>query len=210
MSLVTGTPLGTITSQEDLYIQGAPTLYIQDYTAGEAYAPDAQGFYWCLTGTVTYPITEVGCIADVSMTENLTINDVRCDSVGIKNTVQQRDSLDFVFTIKSFFPFTTLRHFVKGGTVTTTTANHTEKFGLGKINNNLYYHAYAPAVYDEDVGDLVSITLHRCKFVDAWTWNMPFGDQWNLTGLKLRAFADSTLPSAQQFATVVRCDASVI
>ena len=208
MALVTGTPPGTTTTQEDLYLQGAPTLFIQDYSAPEWYSPDSDGFYWNLTGTSTYNITEVGCIADVSMTENLTINDVRCDTIGVKDTVQQRDSLDFVFTIKSFFPFTTLRHFVKGGTVTQTAP--TEKFGLGKINNNLYYHAYAPAVYDEDTGDYVAFTLHKCKFVDAWTLNMPFGDQWNLTGLKLRAFADTTKPSAQQFATLIRADASVI
>jgi len=54
------------------------------------------------------------------------------------------------------------------------------------------------------------IHLHKCKFVDAWTINMPFGNPWTLTGLKLRAFADTTKSTTQQFGVMLRSDASVI
>ena len=30
-SLVTGTPIGTTSSQEDLYLEGAPVIMIQDF-----------------------------------------------------------------------------------------------------------------------------------------------------------------------------------
>ena len=208
MSLVTGTPPGVVTTQEDIYLEGSPTIYIQDYTAGEWKAPDANGFYWGLSGTSTYPVYEVGCVTDVSMTENLTMSDVLCDNVGVKDTVQQRNYVEFVFTIQSFFPLTVLRHLMKLGAVTQ--AAPIQYAPIGKINNNLRYHAWCPKVYDEDNGDHVAIMLHKVKFVDAWTLNMPFGNQWNLTGLKLRAYADTTMPAAQQFGLLLRADASVI
>jgi hypothetical protein len=72
MALVTGTPLGTITTQEDLYIEGAPNIYFQDYLASPFNNPDGDGFYWGLSGTATYPVLEVGCPVDVSLTEDLT------------------------------------------------------------------------------------------------------------------------------------------
>jgi len=208
MALVTGTPEGTITSQEEIYLEGAPTIYIQDYSADPLNAPDSDGFYWGMSGTATYPVYEVGCITDVSMTENLTMNDVLCDNVGVKDTVQQRNYVEFVFSIQSFFPFDVLRHLLNFGAVTETAP--TQKFGMGKINNNLYWMVYAPKVYDEDVGDYVAIHLNRAKFIDAWTINMSFGTPWQATGLRLRGFVDSTKPAAQQFGMFLRADASVI
>lgn len=208
MALVTGTPLGNITTQEDIYLEGAPTIFIQDYNATPLKNPDADGFYWGLSGTSTYPVYEIGCVTDVSLTENLTINDVLCDNVGIKDTVQQRNYLEFSFTIQSFFPLPVLRLLMKSSAVTETAP--TEKFGLGKINNNQFFHVYAPKVYDEDVGDYVVIHLHKAKLVEAFTLNMPFGDNWELAGLRLRAFADTTYSTAQQFGVFVRADQSVI
>lgn len=208
MSLITGTPLGNLQTQEDIYLEGAPTVYIQDYNANPLNNPDGDGFYWGLSGTSSEPVYEIGCLTDVSMTENLTINDVLCDNVGIKDTVQQRNYLEFTFTIQSFFPLQTLRYLMKMSQVTETAP--TQKFGFGKINNNQYFHVYAPKVYDEDVGDYVVIHLHKAKLVDAFTLNMPFGDNWELTGVRLRAFADTTYSTAQQFGVFVRADASVI
>lgn len=210
MALATGTPVGNVDVQEDIYLEGAPTIYFQDATATPLRNPDSDGFYWGMSGTATYPAYELGCVMDVSLTENITMNDILCDNVGVKDTVQQRNYIEFSFTIQSFLPFTVLRHLVKGGAVTQNASEHTEKFGLGKINNNLRYMVYAPKVYDEDVGDYILIHIHRAKFVDAFTLNMPFGSQWQLTGIKLRAYADTTKPSAQQFATVVRLDPSVL
>ncbi len=207
MSLVTGTPVGILQSTEDVYFEGAPNLYIQRYEANPLYNPDAQGFYWGMTGTSTYNVYEIGCISDFNVTENLTVNDVLCDNIGVKGTVQQRNFIEMNFSIKSFFPFQTLTHLLGGGTVTA--ANHMEKFGFGKINNNVFWHVYAPKVYDESVGAYIWIWLHKAKFVDAWTINMPFGNSANITGLKLRAFADTTKPAAQLFGMFGRFDPSL-
>lgn len=208
MSLVTGTPVGNILAQEDIYFEGAPTIYIQQYEAPEWFSPDANGYHWGLTGTTTYPIYEIGCITDSSLTENLVSNDVLCDNIGVKDTVQQRNFVEFSFTIQSFLPLATLRHLLKFGVVLQ--AAPVEYMPIGKINNNLRYHAWCPKVYDEDVGDYVAIMLHKVKFVDAWTINMPFGNQWQATGIKMRAFADTTKPAAQQFGVWLRSDSSVI
>jgi hypothetical protein len=208
MALVTGTPIGNLDVQEDIYLEGAPSIYFQNALADPLFNPDADNFYWGLSGTTTYPAYEVGCPTDVSFTENLTINDVLCDNVGTKATVQQRNYFEFQFSLQSFFPLQTLTHLLGGGTVVETAP--TQKMPLGKINNNLYWHLYAPKVYDEDEGDYVWIYLHKCQFVDAWTIAMTLGTPWKATGLKLRAFVDSTKPAAQQFGMWGRADASVI
>ena len=210
MALVTGTPLGSITSGEELYLEGAPYIYYQDYTANPLYNPDIDGFYWGLSGTTTYPVYELGCVTAVTLTENLTMNDVLCDNVGVKSTIMQRNYLEFTFTLQQFFPLDTLSPIMKGSAVTNNTVNHHEKFGLGAVQQNKYYHVYAPKVYDDTVGDYILFHLHKAQFVDAWTLNFTFGTPWQLTNIKLRAFADTTKPSTSQFATVLRSDASVI
>lgn len=207
-ALVTGTPIGNLESSEDIYLEGAPYIYFQDATANPLKNPDVDGFYWGLSGTSTYPVYELGCVTAVSLTENLTVNDVLCDNVGVKATVQQRNYLEFQFTIQSFFPFQTLRHMIKGGPVTETPP--TQKFGMGAVNNNAYFHVYAPKVYDEDNGDLFIFYAHRAQFVNAFTLNTPFGSPWQLTGITLRAFADTTKPAAQRFGVFIRSDASAV
>lgn len=209
-ALVTGTPIGNLEVSEDIYLEGAPYIYFQDAQATPLNNPDSDGFYWGLSGTTTYPVYELGCVTAVSLTENLTINDVLCDNVGVKASVQQRNYLEFQFTIQSFFPFQNLRLLVKGGPVTENTVNHTQKFGMGAVNNNAYYQVYAPKVYDEDSGDLIIFHAHRAQFVNAFTMTTPFGSPWQLTGITLRAFADTTKPAAQRFGVFVRSDASVI
>lgn len=210
MALVTGTPVGSITSQEDLFLEGAPTIYFQDATATPYYNPDADGFYWGLSGTALYPVFEVGCPTDVTFTENLTMNDVLCDNVGLKATIQQRNYFDFQFSIQSFFPLSVLTKLLGGGTVVQNAGAHTSKMPLGKINNNQFWHLYAPKVYDEAVGDYVWIYMHKALFVDAFSIAMTFGTAWKATGLKLRAVVDTTKPAAQQFGMWGRSDASVI
>ena len=208
MTLASGTALGTITSQEDLYLEGAPTIYIQQYEASPLYNPDADGFYWQMSGTATYNVYEIGCPVDVSLTENLTMNDVLCDTVGVKDTVQQRNYVEFAFTLRSFFPLDVLRILLNTGAVVETAP--TQKMPIGKINNNLRWHVYAPKVYDEDTGDYVWFWLNKAKLVDAWTIAMTFGNNWQATGIKLRAYADTTKPAAQQFGMMGRLDPSVI
>lgn len=210
MSLVTGTPIGNLDLQEDLFLEGAPTIYFQDANATPYYNPDADGFYWQLSGTATYPVYEVGCPTDVSFTENLTMNDVLCDNVGMKAVVQQRNYFEFQFSVQSFFPLQVLTNLLGGGTVVENTGTHVQKMPLGKINNDQFWHLYAPKVYNENAGDYVWIYMHKTQFIDAFSIAMTLGTPWKLTGLKMRAFVDSTKPAAQQFGMFGRSDASVI
>lgn len=210
MALITGTPLGNLTQQEDLFIEGAPTIFIQNNTADPLKNPDSDGFYWNLSGTSTYPVLELSCLEGVSLTEDLTINDIRCDTVGVKDTIQQRNYVEFQFSIKSLFPISTMKDVLKWGAVTQNTGEGTEKSGIGAVDNQTFFMAYAPRVYDENTGDYFMFHFHRCKFVEAFTIDMRYGDSWIVNGIRLRAFADTTKPAAQRFGTVVRVDPSVI
>jgi len=209
MGLSTGTPLGTIIAQEDLYIEGAPYIYFQDAQAGELNTPDAQGFYWGLSGTSVYPVYNLGCVQDVSLGEDVTMNMVRCDTVGDKDAIQKRNHLEVTLSITTILPLTVLYHILKAS-VPTQSGGMLEEMGIGSINNSRNYHVYMPKVYDEDVGDYLAITLHKAKFVDAFTIGMKQGEPWQITGIKLFAFADTTKPDAQSFATIIRADASAI
>lgn len=208
MALVTGTPLGNITTQDEIYVEGAPNLYIQQTEATPLNNPDGAGFYWGMSGTTAYPVFQIGCIQDVSLTEGVTMNAIRCDSVGDKGVIQRRDYVEFNFTILSLFDLATLRHMLNLSSVTS--AGGVEKVGIGQINNNRYYMAYAPRVYDPDTGDYLLFHLHRAQFVDAWTINMRGGEAWNVSGLKLRAFYDESKPASQNFGVIVRSDAGSV
>jgi len=207
MGLITGTPLGTITSQSELYIEGAPYIYFQDYSATELSNPDAQGFYWGLSGTSVYPVYNIGCVQDVSLGEDVTMNMVRCDTVGDKDAIQKRNHLEVTLSITTLLPLSVLSHILKAS-IPVSTGGVLEEMGIGNIPNSRKYHIYMPKVYDEDTGDYLAITLHKAKFVDAFSIAMRQGEPWQVTGIKLFAFADDTKPSTQQFATIIRSDAS--
>ena len=209
MGLLTGTPLGTITTPESIYLEGAPYIYYQDATPNEAFSPDAQGYYWGLSGTASYPVKLLGCVNGVTLSENLTLNDVRCDNIGDVAAVQRRHYLELSLSIQTIFPFSILADIIKSPQ-TTYSSGGLQKMGIGAINNNQMYHFYMPKVYDDLTGDYLSITLHRAQIVDAFSLAMTMGENWKLNGLKIRAFADDTKPSAQSFATIVRSDASAI
>lgn len=208
MALVTGTPIGNVDSQEEVYIEGAPYIYIQDYTASPLNNPDADNYYWGLSGTTSYPVIQIGCVQDVSLTEGITMNQIRCDTIGDKGTIQRRDYIEFNLSVLSLFPLADLRHILNLSIPTVSTG--LEKTGIGQINNNRYYMAYAPKVYDQDTGDYILFHLHRAQFVDAWTISMTSGEPWMVTGLKLRAYADETKPANQLFGTIIRADASAL
>lgn len=210
MALVTGTPAGTITTQEGMFVDSAPSIYLQNSLANPLKAPDADGFYWGLSGTATYPVLEIGCPYDVSFSENLAINEVLCDTSGLQATIQQRNYMEFNFSVRSIFPTSVLTVLMKGGTDTVNAGAHTSKFGFGPINNSIFWHVYTPRVYDDSVGDYVWLYFHKCQFVDAWTLGFAFGTPWQLTGIKLRAVADTAKPSAQIFGMFGRSDASVL
>jgi hypothetical protein len=208
MSLITGSPLGTIVAQDEIYVEGAPWIYYQDYNAPELWNPDGDGFYWGLSGTTAYPVYSLACYEDVALSDDLTVNAIRCDKVGDKAVIQKRNHLVFTFALSSLFPLVTTAPIIRGGTVTA--AGDWEKMGLGTINNNKYYHIYLPKVYDEDAGDYVAITLHRAQFVDAWTIAMVSGNKWMLGGIAAWALADDTKPSGQEFATIIRFDTDAL
>jgi hypothetical protein len=203
MTMVTGTPAGTICSQDDIYLEGSPYLYFQDYRAGPYRNPDADSYYWGLSGTATYCVYNLGCVNDVSLTEDVTVNNIRCDTVGDKDVVQRRNYIEFVFTLQTMFPLVQLRHLL--GLSVPTVGGGLEKVGIGSINNNLHYMVYAPKVYDDATGDYLLFHLHKAKPVDAWTIGMGV-DGWKITGLKFRAFADDTKPDNQKFGTIIRAD----
>lgn len=207
-ALITGTPAGNLVTQEEIYLEGSPYLFIQDATANPLRNPDGDGFYWGLSGTTPYPVYQIGCVQDVSLTEGLTMNQVRCDTEGDKATIQRRDYIEFNLTILSVFPLTALRHILNLSTPVTGTDY--EKVGIGSINNNRFYMAYAPKVYDEDTGDALYFHLHRAQFVDAWTIEFRQGEPWTVTGLKLRAYSDSTKPTSQKFGVIARYDVSAL
>ena len=208
MTLITGTPIGNVDSQDEIYLEGAPNIYIQQYEASPLNNPDADGYYWGMSGTTTYPVFSIGCVQDVSLTEGLTMNAIRCDAVGDKGTIQRRDYVEFDITILTPFPLSSLRHLLNMSSPTVGT--NVEKMGIGKINNNRFYMAYCPKVYDEDTGDYLLFHLHKAQFVDAWTINMKSGEPWTVNGLKLRAYADDTKPAGQLFGVVVRSDESAL
>lgn len=208
MTLTTGTPLGGGVSQEDLYIEGAPTLFFQDYRANPLNNPDNQGYYWGMSGTAVYPWNELGCITDVKLSEDVTMNDVRCDTDGVKDTIQKRNYVEFTLTIVSLFPFSELAKIMNLSPATVTTG--VESVGIGQIDNTIHYMIYAPKVYSETDNDWLMMHLHKAKFVDAWELPFTYGDSWKLSGIKVRAFADTTKPAKQIFGVLKRFDQSAI
>lgn len=208
--LLTGLPLGTITQQDEIFVEGAPYIYYQDARAALRFNPDSDNFYWGLTGDASYPIYELACYEDVSLADDLTVNAVRCDQVGDRAVIQKRNHLVFSFSLSSLFPLSATTALIRGGAVTTNAGENQEKMGLGPINNNVYYHLYLPKVYDDDTGDLLTATLHRCQFVDPWTIAMVSGDKWMLGGISAWALSATDTQAGQEFATIIRQDPSLL
>jgi len=208
MPLVTGTPEGNVISQDEIYIEGAPYVYYQDYAADYLLNPDGDNYYYGLSGTSVYPVYELACYEDVALADDVTVNSVRCDKVGDKAVIQKRNHLVFTLALSSLFPLTTTSPIIRGSTPTSSTPF--EKMGIGPINNNAFYHVYLPKVYDETAFDYVSITIHKAQFVDAWTIAMVSGDKWMLGGIAIWGLVDDTMPSGQEYATIIRYDPSAI
>jgi hypothetical protein len=206
-SLATGSAVGNVISQEELYLEGSPFIYFQDDRANPLFNPDAQSYYWGLSGTTVYPAYLLGCIQDVSLTQGLTMNDIRCDTIGVKDTIQKRDYVEFDLTILSQLPLTVIRHVMNLSVPSTGTGYET--VGIGQIDNTVHYHVYAPKVYSDSAAGWLMFYLHKAKFVDAWTLNMKYGDSCTLTGVKLRAYAKDTMPANQIFGVIRRADPSI-
>lgn len=190
---------------------GQKSNRLEFWIGGEPqYNPDDDGFYWGIVGTAELPVYLVGCYEDFRFRDNVTLNDIQCDTVGVKSSVQKRNYVDVTFTLKSLLPFEHLSRFMKGGGVTNNAVEGTSKFGLGEIDNDTYHMVFFSRVYDDVTGDFVSVTGHRCQVVDAWELAAVWGQPWTLTGFSIRFFADDSKPDDQLFATVIRLDPSVI
>ncbi len=208
-ALLTGTPEGQVNQQSSsVFIEGAPWIFYQNNDANPLNNPDGDGFFWGMSGTVTQPAIELACYEDVTLSEDLTVNAIRCDRSGDFGVIQKRNFLEFSITLSTLFPLTTIQPILKGGVVTTSAPF--EKMGLGSIDNNTFYRVWLPKVYDDVEADWVSFTLHKAQFVEAFNISMASGDKWQIGGITIRAFADDSLPDAQKFATVIRYDPSLI
>jgi len=210
-TLGTGTdiPLGPGVDGEDIYIEGGPTIWFQDSEAPELHAADSDGYYWGLSGTATYPVYALGCYDDLTISDSRTSNPVTCAALGNVAHMQRRDALEIAFTLKALFPLETLRHMIGGGAVVHNAAEETSKMGIGALPTNQYFHVFMSRVYDEDTGDYVALTFHKVQFMDASPLTPAYGKEWTF-GIKAMALADSAMPKAQRFATMLRYDPSVL
>ncbi len=209
MPLLTGTPEGQINEQDELFLEGAPYIYYQDNRADPLNNPDADNYYWGMSGTVTYPAFALACYEDVSLADDVTVNAVRCDQIGDRAVIQKRNHLVFSFSLSSLFPLANIGPIMRAGTAVQTTAP-LEKMGIGDIDTSIYYRIYLPKVYDNTALDWVSITIHRAQFVDPWTIAMVSGDKWMLGGISAWALATTDTQAGQEFATIIRHDPSLI
>jgi hypothetical protein len=207
MLVTTGSAFGTVIEQSEIYVEGAPQIYYGKVAVPYMYNPDTSGFYWQLSGTTLNPVYALGCYENVTLSDNLDVNEIRCDTVGAKGLIAKRNYIEVALTLKSLMPFTNLAPLMNGSAVVAVPSEDTEFFGLGQIDNSTYYKVYMPKVYDELNGDYVSFTLHRCRFVSTGQLSMVYGNTWTLP-VTIRAFADTSLPTNQQFATVMRRDPS--
>lgn len=210
MSLATGTPQGNIVQQNaGLFVEGAPYIYYQDYNANPLFNPDGDDYYYGMSGTTQYPVYELLCYQDVSLSDDVTVNMIRCDREGDIGSIQKRNYMEISFTLSTLFPLSTLAPVLRGSQVTENAPF--EKFGFGPIDNTQFYMVYLPKVYDPDTGDNVLMHFHKCQFVNAFDLSFPSGDRWQVGGVTLRAYSDETnRPSNQQFGTVIRTDPSLI
>jgi len=207
MALVTGTPVGNVDSKESLWLEGAPSFWVQNYLATPLWNPDAQDYYWGLSGTTSYPAYGVGCVTDVSFGQGITANDIRCDGDGVQGHIQRRDYVEFTFTMQEFLPlaiYTQLANFSDADV-----GAGYEVVGMGEVDNNKYWMVYAIRVYDQTTGDFLVIHLHKAQFVEPGEIQFRYGQPWIQT-FKVRGFADTAKPSDQRFGVIRRHDPSAL
>lgn len=202
-------PMGPEVNAEDIYIEGGPNIWFQDAEANPANNPDSDGFYWGLSGTAVYPVYEIGCYDDLSISDSRTSNPVTCAALGNVRQMQRRDALEISLTLKSFFPLAVLRHLIGGGAVTENAGEETEKMGLGELPQNQLYQVWMSREYDEEAGDRVALHFHNVQWTEATPLTMAYAREWTF-GLRGMALADTGKPAAQRFATIIRYDPSAI
>lgn len=200
------TPTGTLNTAEDIFIEGGPTLYF----GGESqYSPDSNGWYWGITGTAQNPVYQVGCYQNFQLSDNVTTNEVRCDTVGVKSDISRRNFLESTFDLQALLPLAQLRYLLRASDSEQVLGEDTEYMGIGEINQQEFFKVFFSQVYDETAGDWLAFTGHHCQFHWNGAWAFRYGEPWAV-GIRVRMYADETLPAVQRFATVVRYDPSVL
>lgn len=200
-------PTGTITTAEDIFIEGAPEIW---YGGVRQYAPDDDGFYHGITGVAANPVYKLGCYTNFRFQDNVQLTEIRCDNLGLRKTSQTRDYLTATFDLESLLPLSMLRHLIRASAVVWNDGENAEKMGIGAIDNTLFYPVFFSRIYDATAGDFVSVTGHRCQFTGNFQLQTPYSGAWMITGIEIRFYADDDLPAAQRFATVIRVDASAL
>lgn len=199
-------PTGTINVGEDVFVEGGPDLW---FGGVKKHSPDANGFFWGITGTAGTPVFKVGCYENFQLADNLTINDVQCDNVGIKGETVRRNFLEATFDLQVLFPLTQLDLMLRLGSSLLDATADTEYASIGEVVQDVFHNVFFSRIYDAATGDWVSVTGHRCSF----RWNAPlqtrYGEKW-MVGVAIKFFADENLPAAQRFATMVRWDPSAL
>lgn len=200
------TPTGTLNVAEDIFIEGGPDLYF----GGEIqHSPDDNGYHHGVVGTVETPVFRVGCYENLQLSDSLTVNQIRCDTVGVTAQIVRRDFLEVTFDLQGLLPITELRHLLRWSSGLAVPADNVEYAGIGEVNQQDFHMVFFSRVYDPDTNDWVSFTGHRGQFQHSGALQMRYGEPW-LVGITARFFADTTKPSDQRFATVVRFDPSVL
>jgi hypothetical protein len=199
-------PSGTTSEAEDIFLEGGAEVY---FGGVRQHSPDDNGWYWGVTGVVGNPVYHAGCYENLQLSDNMQVSDIRCDTVGMTGQTVRRNFLELTLDVKALFPLSQLRYMLRWSDAESVPADEVEYAGIGQVNQQEYYIIYLARVYDEATDDWVSITLHRAQFEHAGALQMRYGEEW-VVGIRIRAFADDSLPSEQQFATVVRYDPSVI
>lgn len=202
----TGT-LGTVTTQSAQLIDSAPVIRFQQRLTGvtELWNPDADGFYWGLSGTASAPVYELNCYEGVSFTEDLTVNDVQCDRQGNIGSIRKRNKLTLQMTLKTILPLATVANFLKlQGLVT---SGDYQKAGIGILTNNLtdYFRIWMPKVYDPIAGRWIGIMLHRAIVNSAFNLQFTYANAWTMD-VTIDAYADNDMPDNQTFATIINHD----
>lgn len=212
VTLITGSPVGNLINSQAQMVDAPPVFFFQEKfdssgnAVGHLNNPDADGFYYNMSGTTANPVYEGGCYENFQLVDGRDVNMVRCDAEGDRQAIQRRNFLRVTFTLKEMFKLTKLRHMLNFGPVTTT-ASHSEKAGVGQIDNTKYYYLWFPSVYDENTGDYFAWHIHRAQFTGAWTLSYAYANPATVS-IEVTGFAEPLMPTNQRFATVFRLDPS--
>lgn len=199
-------PTGTINANDDIYIEGGPDLWIGGVLK---YGPDSNGYYWGIDGTPSVPIYRLGCYENFQLQDNVTVNEIRCDTIGVVGSIVRRNYLEASFDLQQLLPLSQLKTLLRWSSALSVPGTDTEYAGIGDINQQDFHMIYLSRIYDSDAGDWVSFTGTRCQFEWNGALQMRYGQPW-MVGVRLRFYANRDLPSDQRFATVVRYDPSAI